>query len=470
MIANRFLRYLLQLMVVSFVSPAAVCAAQPEQWFAPTQFGPQSPDPAQFLELAKDPAAWSQSRIQINVFKVYLAFVDKLPDDTLRTIFAYLNQSHLALALESPMLKFDEQEHCGWGIEGYGPRLVFRHIAERIRNLGGNLAYIAMDEPLFYGHDFVATDGRQACRRRIEDIAADVAENIAEFRTIFPNIIVGDIEPVGSLREGDRKGELRHWFSAYKAATGLPIAFLHDDVLFDITLDAAQMDAYQVTREAHIPMGFIYNGSPAAQSDRAWMQSAFTRAQKLHAFPTDVEHVVIQSWDLFPKKFLPETSDTALTNLISYVNSRESYKKPPIDLICLVSPEDQSHRIVTANLQEVQQLSDLGWLKICADLVFPEEDSRRQLVPVYRLEQPATGDQLLTTSSNERLSALQSGFQDVGILGFAYSAQDQAGHELWRALNVKRNRHFFTFFPKEAKALPKDTFRLEGVVARFPIY
>lgn len=65
-------------------------------------------------------------------------------------------------------------ERCGHGVEGYGGDGAAK-LATRIEQLGGDLAYIAMDEPAFYGHHFF---GDNACNTGLADIARDVATNL----------------------------------------------------------------------------------------------------------------------------------------------------------------------------------------------------------------------------------------------------------------------------------------------------
>jgi len=439
------------------------------QWFAPSEFGPANPDPRQFIQLIRSPSAWEKARKYVRVFEVYTSFVNKVPDEVLRELFAYLADQQIQLALESPILSMISKDQCGWGVEGYGPPQMFRRTAERVKNLGGRLVYVAMDEPLFYGRDFTSKDNRIACHDSIAELARNAARNVAEIRQIFPDVQVGDIEPAEGLPNAEV--ELPEWFAAFEKATGKRLAFFHADVLFGADFVRAQLDAYKAAGDAHIAFGFIFNGNGAAKSGRAWMQTAFARTQRIHALRLPLQHVVVQDWDMYPEEFLPETSESALTNLILYVNSRSAYQSPAIDLFELTNTDDAARRILTTSVDEVNRRTENGWRRGGVRLIFPAKDSQRDLVPVYRQINMKSGDQLITTTSvEERNDALRRGYGEPRLLGYAYGASDLAGKPLRRAYDVTRKAHFYTFFEEEYLALPRDRWSLEGVAARFPYY
>ena len=79
---------------------------------------------------------------------------------------------------------------CGSGVEGFentDPLVT----AQKIKRLGGNLQYIAMDEPEYYANIFKKMPVWPPAQ-----IAANALKTVARIRTVFPNVQVGDIEPV----------------------------------------------------------------------------------------------------------------------------------------------------------------------------------------------------------------------------------------------------------------------------------
>src|SRR6266853_1782189 len=129
----------------------------PVVWFAPFPLN-KTPDPGvvDFFSLFNANAPWAVAASHIQVFKLYEQ-VMSFPDASLRTLFADLRRRHIALALEfGPLLV----GACGGGIEGFrGDRGL--QTAQRIRDLGGALQYVAFDEPDYFGALY---DGPNACR------------------------------------------------------------------------------------------------------------------------------------------------------------------------------------------------------------------------------------------------------------------------------------------------------------------
>ena len=174
------------------------------------------------------------------VFKMYGGIVSLLSDDVMTDFFRLLQEHHVALAMEMPPLSKNNWANCGSTSEGFTTRAQIEGWMRKIRKNGGELAYLAMDEPLYYGHIF---DGGprhgRACRVPIPELARDAAGNLGAVREIFPAVRIGDIEPVSFYGTGPSpsREELTEWFEAFRAAWGAPLAFFHYCLLY--TSDAA---------------------------------------------------------------------------------------------------------------------------------------------------------------------------------------------------------------------------------------
>jgi hypothetical protein len=82
------------------------------------------------------------------------------------------------------------------GIEGFAGTDEGRLIARRILDAGGRIDLIALDEPLFFASIY---DGLQACHWDAEQVAAEVGEYIDVMHGFFPELVVGDTEPLAKL-------------------------------------------------------------------------------------------------------------------------------------------------------------------------------------------------------------------------------------------------------------------------------
>jgi len=137
----------------------------PLYWFAPlppmpTSAGRTFTGSEDFMALFKPDAPWNEAASHIQVFKLYGEWVAYHASDAeLRLVVQDLQQRHLALAVEAGPLTANAS--CGQGVESFAGIEEGWRIAQRIKQAGGTLHLIALDEPYFFGHFY---DGPQACR------------------------------------------------------------------------------------------------------------------------------------------------------------------------------------------------------------------------------------------------------------------------------------------------------------------
>jgi hypothetical protein len=277
-----------------------------------------------YLALFESSASWSAASSRVNVFELSKKFIDLTAENDLRHVLEDLRRRGIAIAMQgTPLLA---SRTCGLGVEGHGPPHDMAATARRIKQLGGQLAYISMDEPLFYGHRFNGDGRRIPCHSTIPELARQVAEKIAEVRAIFPDVKVGDIEPVGIMQPDAAQwaADMTQWLQAFREATGVPLAFMRLDCVWLRPNWQAQFDAVVPRiRAAKIPLGVIYDGTPEDATDVAWTTSALSHMQlierKLAGAP---DQVAFQSWMDHPRAMLPENTPGSLTHLVRTYTQR----------------------------------------------------------------------------------------------------------------------------------------------------
>jgi hypothetical protein len=267
--------------------------------------------PGDFMDLFGPNALWSTAAAKINVFQVSTQFVLRSEDLELTRTIDWLKRRHIALAMAGLMLSGHDE--CGRGVEGYSMPNSVQRALTRIKKFGGELSYLVMDEPLHFGHVFA---GANACEDSLAELAQEVSRKISDARSIFPNILIGDVEPVGG--ESDLwADDLLRWFNIFQQYVGTRPAFFRADIGWRRPNWQAQLMAvHSVMGAAHIKFGIIYNSNTLAGS-RAWTEEAEAHFRLiesvLHIVP---DQAVIQTWTRLPELFIPETDPATLTGLV----------------------------------------------------------------------------------------------------------------------------------------------------------
>ena len=311
-ILRRLALMLIAACVVQMPSPAH---AKPGQiWFAPfDQFIRPNVGyggSRDYMDLFDSPAG-DAVLSRIDVFKIYAQFVALATNPQLRAVFAALKRHHVALALEEGILTTTKKQECGHGVEGYWGQDDIK-TARRIRQQGGDLVYFAMDEPAsaFYGH----LPSSLVCHADIKAVAQDAAKNITALRTVFPNLRVGDIEPVSY---GAPMRRYSQWADAFRAATGQPLAFLFADVQWRKPYGRVLEQMAATVRQRGIPFGVIYNGESQAASNTDWTRQAKDHYRDVEGDPRiSPDLVLFQSWVSHPDSIFPATEPGTFSHLL----------------------------------------------------------------------------------------------------------------------------------------------------------
>lgn len=270
-------------------------AAQAETWLATVDqyAGPTSPIGRQYMELFKSDAPWGAG---VQIFKTSTQFLHQASDSEITTLLTALRTRHVALAMEGLLLV--ESERCGRGVESYGGKGAVLKVAERVERLGGEIAYVTMDEPVWYGH--VVTGGRH-CHDSIESIAQQMAENVRALKAAFPAIKFGDTEPINGDKTAGRIDAMLQFATAFKVATGEPISFIHADVTWQSPWHDQLAEWKARTHAAGLKFGVIFNGAPTDANDDAWVRRAADRYRAVMNDPAIApDDAILQSWMPLP--------------------------------------------------------------------------------------------------------------------------------------------------------------------------
>lgn len=309
-------------LIASFVIQNQRAEAQ-TVWLAPKAPYPPakiqgSPD---LMDLFNSDAPWSVTAAHVRVLKLPTQFMEWVPDEQLAIIVANLRQRGIALAVESLSQSVANEPQCGQGVEGYGDPRQAEQIAGKIQRIGGTLSFVAMDEPLFYGHFF---NGSTACHSSVDNVAERVAAVVSHYRSVFPGVVIGDIEPAGAPMLDGWDEAFTGWVKDFRIATKAPLGFLHVDVDWNNPNHVEGLKrSVALAKQNDLSVGVIYNGRDNDISDENWVSHAKINIVEVQrALCRDPNQVVFQSWVPYPSHLLPESDPQSLTGLIkSYLLS-----------------------------------------------------------------------------------------------------------------------------------------------------
>jgi hypothetical protein len=307
-------------LLVFFLQLAPAFAQNTQVWLsgvdpvAAHQFNWPDPDRPDYAGMFQPNAAWQKAASRISVFKMTAGVVLKMPEDVVSRIFADLKRRNIALAIEMGLLAGDGR--CGVGVEGYAAPRTYDVVAKKVKRLGGDLNYLATDEPLWFGHKF---GGRNACTSSIDDLAKETSKAVAALKQTFPAIKVGDIEPVANPRGPGWLEDLDHWMTSYQVAVGEPLAFVHADVVWTGPWRDQLPKMAQIVRAHGAKFGVIYNGDGNDKTNVEWTRHAERTAMAVEkGLGLKPDQVVFQSWMPNPTKMLPDTQEGTMTCLVNW--------------------------------------------------------------------------------------------------------------------------------------------------------
>jgi hypothetical protein len=143
---------------------------------------------------------------------------------------------------------------------------------------------------------------------------------LSEYRRIFPNVIIGDIEPFPGLSSQQNwQADYIAWVRVFRQMVGTALAFLHIDIDWNAPEYRAAIPlAVSLAKANGLEVGVIYNGKDNDQSDREWIADAKAHIALVErSLSTVPDHAVFQSWVGYPSRSLPESAEETFTHLIN---------------------------------------------------------------------------------------------------------------------------------------------------------
>jgi hypothetical protein len=305
---------------------AAPPAGAQEVWFGPADPLSRShmvppPPPNDWSSLWSSTTQWPFTVKHITEFRMTALYALTASDADVQTVLAFLVAHNIKLAVQVYANYFGANG-CGLGMESYEHPNEMLLLAQRISQLGGTIDAAVMDEPLWYGHEVPTLGTAVGCLYSIDQVAASAATNIQQMRSVFPQMRIGEIEPVvlaptAPISQAQRNADLQTYLAAFAAAMGTPHQLFQADVSWKQAGWPAALQSYvTMLQVAGIPWGIVYDGRGNAATDAIWISQAKKAYAAVDTLGLAANQIVFDVWMPHPQNNLPEKGAPTLTSLV----------------------------------------------------------------------------------------------------------------------------------------------------------
>ena len=285
-------------------------------WFAPRSGQLRGQGPVDWQDLFLPNSPWAGVARNVSVFRFDEGFLETARDSDLRKIVDNLKERHLRIAVGLQSLAYTSPEDCGHGVEGYHYPGEGRIAAEKLKKAGGQLDYILLDGPLWFGR---YETKRGACRTSIQDVVRRTTLNVDAVLRSFPTPKSAMLKGSLPLPRNAIGAQTSPKFQRQLAlAIGRPIAAIAYDVNWeDPRWQSGMKDMTDFARSLGMKIGIVYNGDVRDKTAKAWIQHAVRNFETVEGTLRIIpDRAIFASWNDFPTHLLPETNDTSMTWLI----------------------------------------------------------------------------------------------------------------------------------------------------------
>jgi hypothetical protein len=273
---------------------------------------PRNPAASHFLDLFQPGARWDRAAKKIHVLKVSTQFLQMAPEADVSAVIQGAKRRNLKLAMEGFLLTASLR--CGnGGVESYASPGAINQIIGRLTRLGGTLDYVAMDEPVHFGH---YAEGPAFCHDPVEALAEQMAPNVKALKAAFPNIKFGDIEPLNRYTT-DRIKTMLRFAKAFRLASGEPVSFINVDIIWADEWRPQLAEWQKEAGAAGIGLGVVIDGDGQDKDDLTWASKAVQRySAVMKSLPRPPDQIIFQSWMEHPSRLVPDDQPGTLSSIV----------------------------------------------------------------------------------------------------------------------------------------------------------
>lgn len=265
-----------------------------------------------YYDLFDESADWTAARELLGAFKIHSWQARwYFTDEQLVQMSDFLNRHGIPLIVEAEPLDPPDPTECDHTESFEGPYEI--EAAERMRDLGVEVAAYAIEQPYHYAHRL---RGPGSCQYELDRVIQEVVAWVADLREVYPGVPVGSIEGLFS-DPVTTAADYEIWLDAYEEAAGEPFAFQHIDVDWARPdWIEATLSIEEVVEARDIPFGVIYNGGAPLGTSEEWLLEAAERFAEYDRAGGTPTHTVFQSWVDLPDLVLPDSEQGAFSNIV----------------------------------------------------------------------------------------------------------------------------------------------------------
>lgn len=279
-------------------------------WFAPNHY--------EFLQKYKNVELLT--KYKVNVFQFYGGYILRESDQNLNKIFKYLKRNNIAVSIELPMITWSKD--YGYHTEGFAAEGYVASVIKKIKRNGGEVNYISMDEPLFAWYK---KHNKKLSSRDIESLAIQINKNTRFIYNEYPNILIGDVEPINQLGY-DKIKKLSEFYDAYQSKTKHKLHFIHLDISWGERWADDVIQFTELARLLSLRSGVILNSQNTKGPDNVWITNAQENISnfKKH-IRSPLNDSIFQSWSKYPYKIIPGHNKEGHLSLIKELSDNSQH-------------------------------------------------------------------------------------------------------------------------------------------------
>jgi hypothetical protein len=301
---------------------------QREIWLVPQGINHPAED---FAAMFQPEAPWKDAASHVDVFTLYAGFFLQSTQEQIDAVISDLNRRGIALALETGVINVPHNPALGCGgmgnVEGYRTVEVAEEIVRKIKAAHGELKYLVMAEPIYYGHFFTGRLGAGlGCHSTVQEIMTLSKPTLSVFLREFPRMTIGETEPTSFLDgEPTWQVDMQEWAEEFRVVMGAPLSFMHVDVQWTQPDGVENALAFykfaqQLQQQGLLGrVGMKYDGTGQDRTDKAWTKDArdhvFLMEKKYEVRP---DQVIFQSFQFSPTHAMPDSANDTLTSLVNF--------------------------------------------------------------------------------------------------------------------------------------------------------